>query len=544
MSEQSFRENQAGPAASGRRHFLALAACAGAGLTGASLASGATGCAATWADPRTARHSALRQDCLRRAAPSAADWAALARELSGHRLVRPGQRDYRQARELYDPRFDYLAPRGVAYCRTPADIAACLAFAARYRLPVRARCGGHSYGGWSSVTGGLVADITGMRSFHASGRLVRAGAGNDLIGFYSRLAAAGLAVPGGSCPTVGLAGLTLGGGVGVVARRYGLTCDALEAVQMVMADGAVLHCDASRNADLFWACRGGGGGNFGVATAFTFRAHELPSLVLFSASWPWSATARLVDAWQRWAPHAPDGLWSTLHLIGQPGGGAPRLTMAGTWTGSVAGARAQLSELYQRAGSAPSGDFVRPMPYLDAMLVEAGCGEIPLARCRTGRGGRLARVPSYAKSDFFTRTLSRDAIATMVAGIERVTRIAGAPGGVGAIALDALGGAINRVHPDATAFVHRNGLFLAQYSTSWTFPGPADAVGRQHSWLRSLYAGLHPHASGQAYQNYADPELADWRQAYYGANYARLAQVKARYDPHGLFRFPQAITPA
>jgi hypothetical protein len=121
--------------------------------------------------------------------------------------------------------------------------------------------------------------------------------------------------------------------------------------------------------------------------------------------------------------------------------------------------------------------------------------------------------------------------------------VRGAAGGGGALAFDAFGGAVNRVSPSATAFVHRNALFLAQYTTSWNWPGSSGGMANQHAWLRSYYASVHPHASGQAYQNYIDPDLTNWPPAYYGANYARLQQVKRKYDPHRLFNFPQAITP-
>ena len=131
-----------------------------------------------------------------------------------------------------------------------------------------------------------------------------------------------------------------------------------------------------------------------------------------------------------------------------------------------------------------------------------------------------------------------------MAGIERMRGVRGAAGGVGAVAFDAFGGALNRLSPSSTAFVHRNSLFLAQYSTSWNEGGSANGAGRQHAWLRSYYASMRPWASGQCYQNYVDPDLTNWQQAYYGANYARLTRIKKTYDPTQVFRFPQGIPPA
>jgi|CZKW01.1.fsa_nt_gi FAD/FMN-containing dehydrogenase len=529
-SQSSGEPARTGAKSTDRRSFLVTTGAiigAGALLPRTRAGTGAT--RATWLASLTS-------------APSNADWQALRRKLSSHDLVRPGQGGYPQAKQLFDPRFDALEPTGIAYCRTAADVAACLSFASRFKLPVRARSGGHSYAGWSSVTGGLVLDVSQLSTFAVGNGTVRVGSGLDLIDLYNRLAARGLAVPGGSCPTVGIAGLALGGGVGVVSRLYGLTSDALESVQLVTADGSVLTCSSSRYSDLFWACRGGGGGNFGVATAFTFRTHRLRQLVLFFLSWPWSRAARVVNAWQSWAPYAPDALWSNMHLSAPPGG-APQIGVGGTYVGSVAGAARLLHELYAKVGSGPSSYFLNEEPYLNAMLLEAGCSGLSVAECHTRPGGRLPRVPSYAKSDFFTQRLSASGVHALLAGIERLRGVRGTSGGVGAIAFDAFGGALNRVHPNSTAFVHRNALFLAQYSTSWNNPGSSGGVANQHKWLRSYYSSLHPHASGQAYQNYVDPDLTNWRQAYYGANYPRLSQVKAKYDPHQLFRFPQAITP-
>jgi FAD/FMN-containing dehydrogenase len=473
-----------------------------------------------------------------RAGPSPADWRALRRRLSTHALSLPGESSYRKARELFDPRFDRLMPAGIAYCGGHADVSACLAFATKFRLPVRARAGGHSYAGWSSVTGGLVIDVSRINQFTAGSGTVIVGAGMDLITLYGHLAALGLAVPGGSCPTVGLAGLALGGGVGVLSRQLGLTCDNIQSLRIVTADGSVLTCDSTHHSDLFWACRGGGGGNFGIVTSFTLMTHPLRRLVRFFLQWPWSRASAVVGAWQSWAPTAPDALWSNMHLSAAFGG-APQLSVGGTYLGTLAGARRLLGHLYSKVGSAPSLAIAETRSFLDVMLIEAGCLPTTSVRmCKT----QASRVPFFAKSDFFTTRLSASGIAVLVDGIERLAGIAGASGGAGSIAFDAFGGAVNKVAADATAFVHRDALFLAQYYTGWNSPGSPAGVARQHQWLRSYYVDLHPHASGQAYQNYIDPDLSNWRQAYYGANYPRLSAVKAKYDPAGLFTFPQAIT--
>jgi FAD/FMN-containing dehydrogenase len=342
---------------------------------------------------------------------------------------------------------------------------------------------------------------------------------------------------------VGLAGLALGGGIGVLARQYGLTCDAIESVQMVTANGAVLNCNSSTHTDLLWASQGGGGGNFGVTTSFTLRTHKLGSLVLFYLTWPWSKASRVITAWQSWAPNGPDELWANLHLVA-PFGQAPQpVGVGGTWLGSVSGATSAIRSLINRVGSSPTINSVSEQSFLNAMLVEAGCQNLSVHMCDTMPYGSLPRVPSFAKSDFFSERLSPAALSAVLDGITRASQIHNGPrGGVGAIAFDALGGAVNRVHPQATAFVHRDALWGVQYSTSWTSPASASGVARAHEWLRSYYADVHPHANGEAYQNYVDPDLKNWRAAYYGANYPRLARIKGRYDPTNLFNFPQSIT--
>jgi len=537
----------------GRRAFLRWAAAVGgAGLLascspGSGTTSGGSRASGSASTPR-ATASGVSGAPSTAAAPAAtpspgpADWTALGRDLSGP-LVRPGDAAYAVSRRLFDPRFDSLHPAGIAYCRNPHDVTTCLAFVRKFGIPVAARSGGHSYAGWSS-TSGLIIDVTRMSGVNVSGSTATVGAGTRLIDFYNGLAAHGRGVPGGSCPTVGIAGLTLGGGVGVVSRAYGLTSDNVQSLQIVTADGQVRTCSTTQNPDLFWACRGGGGGNFGVVTSFTFRTHPVGQIVLFFLSWPWSQAARVIAGWQSWAPHAPDALWSNVHLAAAPGGSVPAIRVGGTFLGSLSAASAQLEKLYAAAGSHPSSPFTETTTWLHAMLVEAGCASLTVNQCHLptqNPAGRLSRASEYAKSDFFTKPLNSHGIGTLLSGVEKFQRAGGASGASGGIAFDALGGAVNRVAPSATAFVHRNALFQAQYTTTWPAGSSPAAVARQHAWQQSFWQSMRPYASGQAYQNYIDPALTDWRQAYYGANYTRLTHVKATFDPGRVFTFPQAV---
>ena len=515
-----------------RRAFLGLAAGGAAAVAVPGIASAAV--------DRTFTPSSLLASA---AGPTAADWTALAHDLSGT-LVRPGDSSYTTAKRLFDPRFDSQHPAGIAYVKSAHDVSTCLAFVRKFGVPFAARSGGHSYAGWSGSTG-LIIDVSDLKTVAVSGTTATVGAGTRLIDFYNGLAAKGRAVPGGSCPTVGIAGLTLGGGNGVTSRAYGLTCDNLESLQIVTANGAVLTATADHYADLFWACQGGGGGNFGVVTSFTFRTVPAPEPVLFSLAWPWAQAARVVAAWQSWAPHAPDAMWSNLHLAAAPGGRTPTVAVGGCYLGSDTGAANLLNQLYAKVGSSPSSHFLSfPQPFLTAMLAEAGCGSIGYQACHLpwyASGGKLSRQPQFAKSDYLTTPLSNSGISTLLAGIVALQKVPGAAGGVGGIAFDALGGAVNRVKPGATAFVHRNALFGAQYTTGWTNGAGSGGINNQHTWLRKYWSSMRPYASGQAYQNYIDPDLTNWQQAYYGGNFARLAAIKKKYDPTRLFTFPQAV---
>jgi FAD/FMN-containing dehydrogenase len=473
------------------------------------------------------------------ATPAAADWSALAGDLAG-RLVRPDDHDYATARLLYNPRFDHVRPAAVAFCATPADVRNCLAFARRYGVTPTPRAGGHSYLG-ASTGPGLVVDVSRMTETRVDTGADTAvvGAGVRLIDLYARLADRGVTVPAGTCPTVGVTGLTLGGGIGVTCRAYGLTSDNLLAAQVVTADGRIVTASASREPELFWALRGAGGaGGFGVVTSLTLRTRPVGEVTVFSLRWPWSRAAAVVRAWQAWAPAAPDELWSGCHLPGGTVDGGRAVQVSGLFLGDPAALRDQVERLFARAGADPARQSLQPTSHGQAMMIMAGCARRTVAECHlpwSAPGGELERESYRAASDIVTRPLPAAGIATLIRQVERQRSVT--------VLLDALGGAVNRVPAGATAFVHRDGLFTVQYLASWKTGAAPAAQVRARAWIRAARAAMRRFVSGQAYQNYPDEDLAGWAQAYYGANYPRLVRVKARYDPDRLFRPPQGIPP-
>ncbi|MEV5339023.1 FAD-binding oxidoreductase [Streptomyces sp. NPDC052676] len=510
---------------------VSAAACGG-GAGRAEATATATGTSASAAGPgtRTATTSASTR--------ASAAWGALARDLDGA-LIRPGDAAWSTARQLYNTRFDSLKPAAVAYVAHADDIATTLAYARAHDLRVAIRNGGHSYAGWSSGNGRLIVDVSKLNRVRASGSSAVVGAGAKLIDVYRALAAKGVTIPAGSCPTVGVSGLVLGGGHGVVSRAYGLTCDSLTRATLVTADGKQITADADHHKDLFWALRGAGNGNFGVVTELHFRTHPAPQAVTAYLSWPWSRAAAVVKAWQEWGPDQPDEIWSSLHLAGTAGG-SPRISVAAFSLGTYGELQNAVDRLAARVGASASSVSLRRRSYEEAMEIYAGCASFSTdAQCHLpgttpGRSpqGALARETYAARSDFFDRSLSTAGIQTLLTQVKEVR------GGAGSIALTALGGAINRVSPTATAFVHRRSRMLAQYLVSWR----AGASGSTaQGWLDSAHRAMRPHASGAAYQNYTDPTLKDWRTAYYGDAAPRLTKLKRTYDPGRVFTYPQAL---
>ena len=450
----------------------------------------------------------------------------LQQAMKGH-VFQKGQPGYNGARLVYNELFDWVMPQYVARPIGASDVQGAVRWAVAKGVPLRARSGGHSYEGYSTVPGGVMLDLRKMNGISVNKRAKTAtvGAGAQMIDVYNKLATNGATVPGGSCPSVGISGVTLGGGMGLAARAFGLTTDNVLGAKIVTADGQLRKVDKHNNPDLYWALRGGGGGNFGVVTEFTFRIHPLPKAAsYFFVNWPWSSASAALDAWQQWAPHARDQLTSIFHLNA---GSGNSVDVSGQYMGRAS----DLSSLLAPLRSAPGASISTGQEsYFNLQMLFAGCAHIGLTACHTvgaATGGTLPRESFRAKSDYVTKTLSGTARQKLISAIE--TR--NSQPGSGAILFDCYGGAINRVAPDATAFAHRNALFCIQYLS----------YNGTKTWLEQTRSSMHKYVSGQCYQNYIDRDLPHWQQAYYAGNYSRLQSIRKTIDPHHFFNFPQAI---
>ncbi len=468
-----------------------------------------------------------------------ADWSALSRALGGA-LVLPGDPSYGLDKEIYNERFDGIDPAAIAYCASPAGVQHCVQFARDHGLDVAVRSGGHSYGGYS-LCSGLVIDVTQMATVATAGpAAATVGAGARLVDVYNGLAQAGVLLPGGSCPTVSIAGLALGGGVGVFGRKYGLTCDNVASLQLVTADARILTAAPGTNDDVYWACRGGGGGNFGVVTSFTFDVRPIPAISLFTLEWLWPAAAQVLGNWLEWMPTTPDELWSNCQLLSS-GSSTPEIKVTGVFCGMPSTLSGLLQPFIADVGTTPIDNFVGPEGYLKAMLIEGGCEGSTVTECHLPSQnplGTLSRSAFAAKSAYITAPLPDAGVGTLVGAVESLAQHVPQVGG--GFVFDSYGGAINRIPADATAFVHRDALAAIEYSVSWSADTPASVVDGATQWLAGAQVDLAPYARG-AYQNYIDPTLEAWQQAYYGTNLARLVHVKRAHDPDDFFHFAQSI---
>ena len=443
------------------------------------------------------------------------------------KLLQPSDSEFDEARKIWNAMVD-KRPALIVRCAGTADVIASVRFARMHGLPLAIRGGGHNIAGSALVNDGLVVDLSGMRSVRIDpdNRRAWVDAGALLRDFDHEAQAFGLATPLGINSTTGVAGLTLGGGFGWLSRSLGMTIDNLLSADMVMADGGRLHTDASSHPDLFWAIRGGGG-NFGIVTAFEFQLHPVgPEVTAGLMVFPFAQAKQVLSQYRDFVATMGENLsvWGVLRkapplpFLPAEVHGTDILALAffsALKPDAVQGALEQL-----RGFGQPVGEHIGPVPYtawqqaFDALLT-------PGAR-------------NYWKSHNFTK-LSDEAIDVVINYAGQL------PSPHSEIFLGLLGEKASAHAASETAYPHRNALWAMNVHTRWEDPSE-DA--KCITWAREFFKMAAPHAAGGVYINFLNEDESDRIAEAYGQNYARLAQVKAQYDPDNLFRTNQNIRPS
>jgi FAD/FMN-containing dehydrogenase len=429
-------------------------------------------------------------------------------------LLCPGDDGYDAARTVYNAMID-RQPALIARCAGAADVMAGVKFARAHNLLVSVRGGGHNVAGNAVCDGGLMLDLSPMQGIRVdpAGRTVRAEPGLTWRDFDRETQAFGLATTGGLFSTTGIAGLTLGGGLGWLNGLYGLACDNLRSADVVTADGQLLTASDAEHPDLFWGLRGGGG-NFGIVTSFEYRLHPVGPVLAGLLFYPIVKATEVFRFYREYMPESPDALRVDIGVLTAPDGHLA-VGMIPCYVGAVAEGECVIEPL-RRLG--PVADLVRPMTYCEVqtMLDEV----LPPGR------------RNYWKSSFMP-TLDDAAIETLIACGQA------APSPTSFLALEPIHGAASRMPPEATAFPHRTARYSLLILAVWTDP----AASEQHiRWARESWEALQPFAAGRVYVNYLS-EGEDRVQEAYGTNYDRLVALKNIYDPTNFWRRNQNIRP-
>jgi hypothetical protein len=440
---------------------------------------------------------------------------ALGAHLQG-RLVRPEDADYDAVRTVFNGMID-RRPVAIVRCADHGDVARGIAFAREHDLVLSVRGGGHSVAGNAVCDGGIMLDLSPLRRLQVDpvGRTARAGAGLTLGELDRGTQEHGLATPLGVMSGTGIAGLTLGGGLGWLNGRYGLACDNLVAAEVVTADGDLLHVGPEEHPDLHWALRGGGG-NFGVVTQFSYRLHPVGPVLAGGLAYPWARAEDVLRFHDDLLRTAPDEL-STAVSLGVDPTGQPSVGIAVCWCGEPDAGERVLAPL--RAVGPPLADTIGTTSYV-AWQSAPDVG-FPTGRLHHWKSGYL-------------RQLTAAAVDTL---LEHVPRMPSPLSGVG---LQHLHGAAGRVAPEATAFPHRADQYDFLVLSQWEDP---EESGRNVAWTRGLFEAMTPHLQDAVYVNNLGTEGPDRVRAAYGANLPRLAAVKRTYDPANVFRLNQNIGP-
>ena len=443
---------------------------------------------------------------------NAAEIRKLASKISGH-VITPDASDYDEARQVNNHAYD-RHPAVIVRCVSPGDVARALDFGQSHSLALAVRCGGHSSAGFGVCNGGLVIDLAGMRRVEvdAQRRIVRAEAGCLVANVDAATERFGLATVMGGCPTVGIGGFTLGGGIGTLTPKYGAACDALQSAQIVTVDSRQLQASQTSNSDLFWAIRGGGG-NFGVATSFEYRLYPVTEVLGGALTYPPGPISELLRMYQQFTATAPDEIMVVAMVVSSKQG--PRFTIRFRFCGAPSVGNQLLGSL--RGPIKPEEDTVKMMSYLEAQTTEFPQPPKPLP---------------YLETSLFLPELNETAIAAIT------TAIQDAPKGM-RLMMWHMHGAVTHVPIAYTAFPIRESGHVVQLRGDWDEPGE-QASARQ--WTKLLRATLAPFSRG-IYVNHLSEPSEDFIRAAYGRNYGRLGEIKKKYDPTNVLALNPNIKP-
>ncbi|RJQ69587.1 FAD-binding oxidoreductase [Pseudonocardiaceae bacterium YIM PH 21723] len=447
------------------------------------------------------------------------NWDELRQRVSG--LFLPQETGYRDAAKVFNTLFDANTPAAVAKVKTPQEIQACLELAAASQTPIAARAGGHSYAGYSAQNKALIVDLRAMSQVEVAGDgTMVVGGGARLIDVYAALAKAGRLIPAGSCATVGAAGLTFGGGLSVLNRKYGLTLDWVDSINLITPDSRQLTVSPTSEPDLFWGLRGAGGGNFGIADRITFRTAPAPeTLTIVTLKFPLSARAELLESWVRWAPKQPDELWSSYGIAKDECG------LTGCFVGTSAEVRPLLERWYTDAGIRPASSSIVEHNFGNAMLFLAGCKPDDFPTCQAS-GRRNAHLGSSRMVEHELTSAQASAVVDLVDDAKDLTFL-----------FDSLGGSVIPNPKHDSAFAHRDKLADCQI-----FVNAPQGQAAAEKILRPVVDAMASLIGSGSYINYIDGGQQDWLQASYGKNVDRLKSVAKKYDPNKVMAFPQGIT--
>jgi hypothetical protein len=432
-------------------------------------------------------------------------------------VVCPGDRGYDTARAVFNGMID-RRPLAVIQSVDASDVVRGIEFARLHGLPLSVRGGGHSVAGNAVRDAAIMLDLSGMKAVRVDPktRTVRAEPGLTLGEFDRATQAFGLATTLGVVSVTGIAGLTLGGGLGWLNGRYGLACDNLISAHVATADGQLLRADAQENEDLFWGIRGGGG-NFGVVTSFEYQLHPVDLVLAGGLSYPLGMAPLVLRFYDDFVKEAPDELSTAVSLALTPTG-EPVVSIAVCYCGPIDQGEQVLRPL--RTFQSPAADGIQPMPY--ALLQSARDDGFPSGRLHYWKSGWL-------------RELTDGAIETLMQFVPHM------PSPTSGVGLQRMHGAASRIAPSATAFPHRAEQYDFLIQSQWSDATDSD---RNVEWTRALFEAMRPHLEESVYVNNLGDEGPERVQAAYGENYPRLAALKGAYDPDNLFRANQNIDPS